>query len=154
MLASVRQDQLGALRVGQPARVSINGLGDARFDGKITSVGQALDPATRTMSVRIALKNSNGVLRGGMLGAAEIPVGQGRTTVVVPSDALQQVNGENVVFVQTAPDKFAVRHVEAGQASDGQVPIGNGLKAGESIVVRGSFVLKSQLLRASLAEGD
>ena len=52
-----------------------------------------------------------------------------------------------------APDRFAVRAVEVAQTSNGQTPILQGLKGDEQVVVRGSFVLKSQLLRAALDEG-
>lgn len=151
MLASARQDRVETIHVDQPVRVTVNGIGDATFGGRITNIGQQLDPATRTIAVRIVLKNPGGVLRSGMLGTADIPVGAARSTVAVPSDALQQVNGEDVVFVRVAPDRFAVRTVHAGRTVDGRTPVIEGLKAGEPVVVRGSFVLKSQLLRASLA---
>lgn len=152
MLASVRQDRLGELRPDMPARVTVNGLEQATFDGRITNIGQELDSTTRMMAVRITLKNPDNVLRAGMLGTATIPVGRGRSVVVVPSDALQQINGEDVVFVQQAPGRFVVRTVDAGATSSGETPILDGLKPGEAVVVGGSFVLKSQLLRASLGE--
>src|SRR5205807_10261713 len=53
MLASVRQEDLGKLRVGQPAVVTLTGLEDLRFRGKVTNLGQEFDPRTRVMQVRI-----------------------------------------------------------------------------------------------------
>lgn len=153
MLASVRQEQLGRLRLGQDAHITVNGLA-ASFPGRISNLGQQLDETTGTMAVRIALKNPNGVLRPGMLGMATIAVGGHQSVVSVPSDALQQVNGEDVVFVRVADDRFVVRPVKIGGTADGRTPILEGLKAGEPLVVRGSFVLKSQLLRASLEERE
>ena len=153
MLASVRQEQLGQLRVGQRATVTLNGVADARFPGRIANVGQELDPATRAMQVRIVLDNPGGRLRPEMLGTAAIEVGGATTVVSVPSDAVQQVNGADVVFVRVAPDRFALRPVHAGTTANGETPIVSGLEAGEPVVTRGSFVVKSQLLRASL-EGD
>jgi cobalt-zinc-cadmium efflux system membrane fusion protein len=58
-----------------------------------------------------------------------------------------------VVFVRTAPDRFAVRLVRTAATRNGYTPILEGLKRGEPVVVRGSFILKSQLLRATLEQG-
>jgi cobalt-zinc-cadmium efflux system membrane fusion protein len=154
VLASIRQEQLGALRVGQAVRVNVTGVAGGVFEGKITNLGQELDPSTRTMQVRITLNNSGNVLRPGMLATAEIPAGERHKTLSVPSDAVQQVDGQDVVFVRTAPDRFVVRPVQVAQTSNGETPILQGLKGDEEVVVRGSFVLKSQLLRAALEESE
>jgi cobalt-zinc-cadmium efflux system membrane fusion protein len=170
MLASVRQEQLGALRIGQPVRVTVAGvvpgpgtLGTggrtlsgppATFEGRIANLGQALDPQTRTMQVRIVLSNSANQLRPEMLATAEIPAGPPHDVVLVPSDSIQQVDGQDVVFVRTAADRFAVRAVETAETRNAETPIVRGLKGGEQVVVKGSFVLKSQLLKATLEEGE
>jgi multidrug efflux pump subunit AcrA (membrane-fusion protein) len=154
MLASVRQDQLGSLKLGQSVRISVPGVATQQFAGRIANLGQQLDPQTRTMQVRIVVSNPGNQLRPEMLATAEIPIGAQRSTVVVPSDAIQQIDAEDVVFVRTAPDRFAVRAVRIGESNNGQTPILEGLKAGDPVVVRGSFVLKSQLLKATLEEGE
>jgi membrane fusion protein, heavy metal efflux system len=87
-----------------------------------------------------------------MLADAEIPVGGAKAVLLIGSDAVQQVNGQDVVFVRTAPDRFAVHPVIAGETSGGKTTIMQGIQVGESIVVHGSFILKSQLLKASLEE--
>jgi cobalt-zinc-cadmium efflux system membrane fusion protein len=148
MLASVRQEDLAKLRTGQSASIKI---GDgAAIGGKITNLGQQFDPVTRVMQVRIELPNPNNMLRPEMLADAEIPIGAGKPVLQISSDAVQQVNGQDVVFVRTAADRFAVRPVRVGETSGGKTPILEGIQAGDQIAVRGSFVLKSQLLKASL----
>src|SRR5581483_2321858 len=67
MLASVRQEDLGRLRTGQSAVVTLPGQEGLRFPGKITNLGQQFDPETRVMQVRIELANANGRLRPEML---------------------------------------------------------------------------------------
>jgi membrane fusion protein, heavy metal efflux system len=89
-------------------------------------------------------------LRPQMLADAEIPVGGGKPVLMVSSDAIQQIDGQDVVFVRTSPDRFSVRPVTTGETADGKTPILEGLKPGEQVAVRGSFVLKSQLLKASV----
>lgn len=153
MLASVRQDNLGRLRVGQQAIVTLPGLADERFVGRITNLGQELDPTTRAIQVRIVLNNPGHRLRPEMLANAELRTGERQTMLTVPADAVQQINGQDVVFVKTAPDRFALRPIQAGVTSDGRTPVTAGLQAGDQVVVHGSFTLKSHLLRASM-EGD
>jgi len=153
MLASVRQENLGQLHVGQPATVTLPGVGDERFVGKITNLGQELDPATRVMQVRIVLNNAGQRLRPEMLANADIPIGQNASVLTVPSDAVQQINGQDVVFVRTAPDRFTVRPVRVGTTADGRTPVIEGLKTGDQVVVHGSFTLKSHLLRSTM-EGE
>jgi multidrug efflux pump subunit AcrA (membrane-fusion protein) len=150
MLASVRQEDLGRLRTGQSAVVTLPGQEGPRLPGRITNLGQQFDPDTRVMQVRIELANADGRLRPEMLANAEIPVGGGKPVLEVPSDAVQQINGQDVVFVHTAPDRFAVRPVRVSETADGKTPILDGIKAGDQVVIRGSFILKSQLLKATL----
>jgi membrane fusion protein, heavy metal efflux system len=150
MLAAVHQEDLGKLRTGQLASVTLPGLEGIRFSGKITNLGQEFDHATRVIQVRIELANAGGRLRPEMLADAEIPVGGGRPALLVSSDAVQQVNGQDVVFVRAAPERFLVRPVRTGETTDGRTPIIEGIRPGEKVVIRGSFILKSQLLRSSL----
>jgi cobalt-zinc-cadmium efflux system membrane fusion protein len=150
MLASIRQEDLGKLRLGQLAFVTLAGLDGPRLAGKITNLGQQFDPDARVMEVRIELANANGRLRPEMLANADIPVGGRKPVLVVPSDAVQQVNGQDVVFVRIAPDRFAVRVVRVAEIADGKTPILEGIKAGDQVAIRGSFILKSQLLKATL----
>jgi cobalt-zinc-cadmium efflux system membrane fusion protein len=150
MFAAVRQEDLDKLRVGRGAFVTLPGSEGLRFPGRITNLGQQFDPETRVMQVRIELNNTANRLRPEMLANAEIPVGGGKPALLVPSDAVQQVNGQDVVFVQSARDRFVARPVSVGETSGGKTPILEGIKAGDQIVVRGSFILKSQLLKSTL----
>lgn len=150
MLASVRQENLADLRAGQSATVTLPGVPGDRFEGKITNLGQELDQTTRAMKVRIVLNNPKMKLKPEMLANAEIPVGKVKPTLLVPSDAIQQIDGQDVIFVRTAADRFAIRPVRIGETSEGRTPVFEGLKTGEQIVIRGSFVLKSQLLKSSM----
>jgi membrane fusion protein, heavy metal efflux system len=150
MLASVRQENLGEIRVGQSATVTLPGQPSRTFSGKVTNLGQEFDPATRVMQVRIVLANPGNRLRPEMLANAEIPVGERRRVLLVPSDAIQQIDGQDIVFVRSAADRFIVRAVRTGETAGGQTPILDGLKSGEQVVVRGSFVLKSHLLKSTM----
>jgi cobalt-zinc-cadmium efflux system membrane fusion protein len=150
MLASVPQEDFGKVRLGQSAAVILPGDPFRRVPGKITNLGQSLNPITRVMEVRIELDNRDNRFRPEMLANAEIPIAGRKPSILVPSDAVQQVGDQDVVFVQTGQGLFDVRAVKLGEAADGKTPILEGIRAGEPVVVRGSFILKSQLLKSTL----
>jgi cobalt-zinc-cadmium efflux system membrane fusion protein len=70
--------------------------------------------------------------------------------LAVPLDAVQQVNNQDVLFVKKADDRFEVRPVRINEPVNGKVVVTDGLKPGDLVVTRGSFIVKSQLLKASL----
>ena len=150
MLASVRQEKLNQLRAGQSATVTLPGAPGQRFAGKLTNLGQQLDETTRVMQVRIVLNNPGNRLKPEMLVDAEIPVGDRKPTLLVPSDAIQQIENQDIVFVQTAAGHFEIRPVRDGNTTNGKTPILEGLKPGEQLVVQGSFTLKGQLLKSTM----
>jgi multidrug efflux pump subunit AcrA (membrane-fusion protein) len=153
MLASVGQEVLSQLKMGQSAWVALPGVPGQRFTGRITNLGQAFDPTTRRLQVRIDLQQSSSVLRPEMLATAEIAVGGTRQLILIAPEAVQQVNGQDVVFVRKATDRFTLRPVRVGSSVNGRVALAEGVRPGEEVVTQGSFLLKSQLLKASM-QGD
>jgi len=77
-------------------------------------------------------------------------IGAGDVGADLAADAIQQVNDQDVVFIRKSEDRFELRLVRLGDMVNGRVVILDGAEAGEAVVTRGSFVLKSQLLKASL----
>ncbi|HWA93287.1 MAG TPA: efflux RND transporter periplasmic adaptor subunit [Terracidiphilus sp.] len=150
MLASVGQESLAKIRVGQSAQITLPGVPGASFDGTVTNLGQAFDPTTRRLQIRIQLKDSSPLLHPEMLASAEVSAGSNSPMILIDPAALQQVNGQDVVFVRVTPDRFQVRSVQVGEPIRDQLPVTAGLKSGEEIVTRGAFLLKSQLLRSSM----
>ncbi len=153
MLASVGQEQLSQLKVGQSAWVTPPGGTGRRFAGRIGNLGQEFDPTTRRLQVRIDIEHSGGILRPEMLATAEIAVGETRPLILIAPEAVQQVNGQDVVFVRQAADRFTPRPVRVGSSVNGKVALAEGVRPGEEVVTQGSFLLKSQLLKASM-QGD
>jgi membrane fusion protein, heavy metal efflux system len=152
MLASVDAATLSKLHLGQTATVTLPDVPEATYTGRITNLGQEFDPMTRLMQVRIEIKNSGNHLRPEMLAGAEFATGAGTPAVLVPQEAIQQVNGQDVVFVRTASDRFKVQAVQTGENVRGNVRILQGLKPGEQVITRGSFIAKSQLLKSSIGD--
>jgi multidrug efflux pump subunit AcrA (membrane-fusion protein) len=152
MLASVDAATLSRLHLGQTAIVTLPDVPDATFTGKVTNLGQEFDPVTRLMQVRIELKNPADRLRPEMLANAEFATGTGTPAVLVPHDAIQQLNGQDVVFVRVGADRFQVRAVQAGENVGENTRILQGVNPGEQVITRGSFIAKSQLLKATIGD--
>jgi RND family efflux transporter MFP subunit len=151
-IAEVNEEHLGRLRPGMPVRIQVQAWPDLTFPGRIAKLGEFLDAQTRTVKVRVSVPNQNGRLKPEMYATAEIDVGASRRAIFISADATQEVRGETVVFVRTAPDKFQARHVDTGATIDRSIEILRGLRAGEVVVVNGAFILKSEYLKSSLKE--
>jgi RND family efflux transporter MFP subunit len=152
MLASVDAATLSKLRLGQTATVTLPDVPQAKYVGKITNLGQEFDPVTRLMQVRIEIRNPENRLRPEMLASAEFATGAGIPAVLVPEEAIQQVNGQDVVFVRVASDRFKVQTVQTGENIRGKVRILEGLNPGEQVITHGSFIAKSQLLKSTIGD--
>jgi multidrug efflux pump subunit AcrA (membrane-fusion protein) len=77
----------------------------------------------------------------------------GVKSVVVPDDAVQRIADRTIVFVAGDKDReFEARDVELGELSNGFHPIVSGLQVGERVVTKGSFTLKTQLMKGELGE--
>jgi membrane fusion protein, heavy metal efflux system len=148
MVASIPEDSLGQLHLEQTAIVTLQDANQT-FPGRVTNLGQQSDPVTRLVPVRIDIANANNRLRPEMLATAQIAMGSSAPMLLVAQDAIQQVNGADVVFVRAAPDRFDVHPVRRGAVMGGRVQILEGIQPGDSIVTRGSFIVKSQLLKSS-----
>jgi cobalt-zinc-cadmium efflux system membrane fusion protein len=153
-IADVNEEHLGKLRAGMPARLTVHAYGDRVFAGRIGRLGEALDPATRTVRVRVDVPNSGGLLKPEMYATAEIELGGSATGLFVPAEAAQEVRGQTVVFVRKRAEEFEARPVELGPAVGDAVRILRGVASGEDVVSRGSFILKSEFLKATLAEDE
>ncbi|MDZ4801651.1 MAG: efflux RND transporter periplasmic adaptor subunit [Bryobacteraceae bacterium] len=154
MMANVNEADLGQLRIGQAVRILVRAFPNRPFRGKILRLGEQLDATTRTLQVRVFVENPGNILKPEMFATAEIESGDTREALFVPDSAAQDLNGSRVVFVRTGPQTFEPRSIEVVRTMNNTMEVAAGLKAGDIVVVKGSFVLKSQLLKSSLEEED
>lgn len=148
------------VKSGQTVRVIVSAFPERKFAGTVHGVAATLDAKTRTVKVRVTLPNPDSVLKPGMFATVVIAGSTGGSdktsegAILVPAGALQRDGDRSIVFVVKGPGKFAAREVRPGHEADGMVHIEDGLKLGETIVTTGSFVLKSELKKAELGEGE
>jgi cobalt-zinc-cadmium efflux system membrane fusion protein len=149
----VYEKDLGGVRVGQQASVTIDAYPGEHFSGRVVSIGDLIDPQTRTAAVRCQVANPNARLKLDMLAMIAFPTSARRAALAVPSDAVQMIEGKTVVFVRSSSSRFSIRPVEAGLTSEGRTQIIRGLNEGEPVVTKGAFAVKSALLSKELGEG-
>jgi cobalt-zinc-cadmium efflux system membrane fusion protein len=104
--------------------------------------------------VRATVRNPEEKLRPGMFVKAHVDVPQsyeGETVLAVPQSALQTLEGRTTLFVQQGEGVFGRRVVETGHTFEGFTEVYKGIAAGDVVVTEGSFVLKSEFARATLA---
>jgi len=87
-----------------------------------------------------------------MYAVVELEAGSRGRGLFIPQTAIQDLNGQATVFVETRPRRFEPRPVETGRSLDSLVEIRRGLKAGERVAAEGAFVLKSHLMKSTLSE--
>lgn len=152
---TVQAFERDAIRIkrGSPVRISFAALPGQTFPGKVALVGRQVSPDSRTVPVRIEVNNRDGVLRPGMSATAWITPGGESEILTIPTAAMQRVEEDWVVFVPKASDTFEIRRVGRGRDLGGEIEVLSGVKAGETVVVDGSFLLKAEAEKAH-GEGE
>lgn len=147
----VPPSDLAKVAVGSTVTVSAPDL-DSQVQGRVGYVGSLLGEQNRAAPVRVTLANPQGVWRPGLFVTVSVAAHETAAAVVVPQAALQTIEDKLSVFVRT-PEGFKAEAVETGRRDGGQVEILKGLDAGAQVAAAGSFILKSELGKASAEHG-
>ncbi len=144
VLVNVYQSDLAYVRNGDPVAIETDAYPD-KFQGKISYVGAALNPDTRTLQARIVTANPGEKLKKDMYVTAVVLAGTISNALAVPDSAILH-DAENHPFVYVASagqgNQFERRLVNLGQTGDGRTQITAGLQPGERIVGDGSLFLQ------------
>ncbi len=142
---------LGQVRVGSKVKVLAQAL-DSEVEGTVSYIGDLLGEQTRAATARVTLSNPESTWRPGLFVSVQVAEATRKEVLTVADGAVQNVDGEDVVFVRVA-DGFVVQPVKLG-ISDGQrVEVLEGLRAGSQVAASGSFILKSELGKGSAEHG-
>ncbi len=150
VVGSVPEKDVQFIHKDQQVEVVAAAYPHAIFPGKITYVSDVLDPATRSMRLRVTVPNPDKVLKSEMFALVLVYGAAMPDVVSVPLAAVQNGGTDPVVFVRRDGLEFEVRAVKVGEESGEVVMIRDGLQAGEQIVIKGAFVLKSEVEKLSI----
>ncbi|SIO65160.1 membrane fusion protein, cobalt-zinc-cadmium efflux system [Bradyrhizobium erythrophlei] len=146
MLANVAETDSPAYRLGQAVQVSVNALPGRTFYGKITKIGELVDPTTRRVLVRSEIANPQHELKSGMFANFVITVGQPVTSPAVPMDGVvREGDGTMTVWVTADRRRFTRRTVKIGSQRNGARQILEGVQPGELVATEGALFLSNSL---------
>ena len=136
VLIEVVEKDIPLVKIGQKAELRAEAYPDRVFEGTVTRIVQALNRATRTMTVEIDLPNKDRRLKGGMFARVEVMVGTHRQAVQIPIDAVSRLEDMQYVYI-VRDDKAQRVNVEIGARDDNRVEITKGLTGNEQVIVSG-----------------
>ena len=136
---SISEQYYTNVSVGTPVSIAVDILPDEMFEGKVSLIYPAIDPATRTFTVEVTIPNSGGRLRPGMFARSEINMGD-KEAVMVPDVAVQKQVGSNERYVYVIENGVASRRtVVPGRQIGGMVDLSGSITAGDRVATT-SFV--------------
>ena len=149
MIDGYEQD-IRYLETGLGVELSVRSMPGMTLKGTTDWISYQLEKETRTLPVRALFDNPDGKLRAGMFGTTRIYTNSKETAVLIPVDAVQQIEGSDQVFVPgDETGSFRPVTVTLGNERDGFVEVISGLTPGQTAVVSGAFDLKSALTAAT-----
>jgi membrane fusion protein, heavy metal efflux system len=147
VVGNVPEKDVQFIRKDQKVNVIVSAYPHAIVPGTITYIGDVLDPATRTMRLRVTVLNPDRLLKPEMFATVLVYASPTPDALTVPLAAVQNGPTGRIVFVQRGTNDFEVRTVKVGSEQGEVVTVLEGVSVGEPIVTKGSFVLKSEMER-------
>jgi membrane fusion protein, heavy metal efflux system len=147
VVGKVPEKDVQHIRKDQKVDVMLAAYPHAIFSGAITYIGDVLDPATRTMRLRVTVANPDRLLKPEMFAAVRVHSAPTPDALTLPLEAIQDGLAGKIVFVRRGASEFEVRKVTLGSEQGDMVVLLDGVSEGEAVVTKGAFVLKSEMER-------
>jgi cobalt-zinc-cadmium efflux system membrane fusion protein len=141
-LFDVTELDIAGLKPGQKVEIRTRAFPGHVFAGRVETIGDSLDSATRTMKARAAVVNPDRLLKAEMYVSVDV-IGEAQAGVDIPAKAVFLRNGQHFVFVENAPGRYERRAVKKGDENDGIISILDGLQPGQRVVTDGCLLLES-----------
>jgi Cu(I)/Ag(I) efflux system membrane fusion protein len=152
VLVDVYEYEISRVSIGQSVDVLVSAYPKERFSGKVGFIYPTVDPATRTLRIRVELPNKDLKLRPGMYGDVVIHL-ESAQGVVVPAEALVDTGEYQYVFLAKEGGRFEPRRVRVGARSGSKLQILEGLAPGDSVVTTANFLIDSESRLRAAIEG-
>lgn len=141
MIADVVENQLNEVEKGESVDIFFNAFPDKKFIGNAVAIGDVVDPTTRTVKVRVILKNPENKFLPGMFGKVDFGDPK-NNTIIIPLTSIVTVEGKDYVFIDNGNGTFRRQQIIISQQTNSVAVILSGIKDGEKVVDDGSMLLK------------
>lgn len=141
--AEIFEYEVPYVKVGQRADMQLSYYPGKTWHGRVSFIYPTVDPITRTVKVRIEFANPEFLLKPQMFADVDLKINYGNQ-VVVPQEAVLDSGTEQRVFIAKGDGYFEPRQITTGAKLDGKVLVLSGLKAGETVVSSGNFLIDSE----------
>jgi Cu(I)/Ag(I) efflux system membrane fusion protein/cobalt-zinc-cadmium efflux system membrane fusion protein len=141
--ASIYEQDLPFVRVGQQASIALDAVPGKEMSGRVVYIPPSLEQESRTAKVRFEFSNTGGALKPGMFATATLHIA-GQPVLVVPENAVLDSGARQFVFVDAAQGHFEPREIKSGGRANGQVQVLSGLQSGERVASSAVFLIDSE----------
>jgi cobalt-zinc-cadmium efflux system membrane fusion protein len=148
----VAESDLPLLKEGEALEVTTHAYPGKVFSGVLEKIGHTMDPNTRTVKVRGLVENPDLLLKAQMYVLVDVvqdAAQQGKLVVETSSKAIFTKGDDSYLFVETSPGVFQRRLVKVGSEQDSRIPIFDGVRPDEKVVVEGALLLQALVEPAS-----
>jgi RND family efflux transporter MFP subunit len=142
LVANLVEKDMKRVQAGTEAAVEVDAFPGEIFDGRISRIAPVFDPATRTAEMEIEVPNRTGRLKPGMYARVLLTVGTRQNALVVPRNAVVDVEGKRGVFVPQE-NRAQFREVATGLQDETRVEITGGLSEGTRVITTGALALRN-----------
>ena len=135
---------LALVKEGQSAKVSVEAYPDVTFPATVATIGDVVDPTSRTIKLRAWVNNKDHRLKPEMFARLHVQVGESTPLLVIPREAVVVEDGRQFVYVVEGPDQYVKREVKVSTISPDKVRVLEGLTSGQRIVTKGAVLIRGQ----------
>jgi cobalt-zinc-cadmium efflux system membrane fusion protein len=141
-VGEIYEKDIEGLKVGEQANVAVTAYGNKKWTGRVAAIADALDPVSRTLSLRVVLPNPDRTLKPEMFATISL-VRSTAPVILIPASAVIREGASSYVYVQRNANQFEKRAVTLGTSKDEVAEVEKGLKAGDVIVTEGALLLRA-----------
>src|SRR5580765_4264602 len=135
---------LALVKEGQSAKVSVEAYPDVTFPATVATIGDVVDPTSRTIKLRAWVNNKDHRLKPEMFARLHVQVGESTPLLVIPREAVVVEDGKQFVYVVEGPNQYVKREVKVSTISPDKVRVLEGLTSGQRIVTKGAVLIRGQ----------
>ena len=144
VVADVYERDLALVKEGQSAKVTVEAYQNVTFPATVTTIGDVVDPTSRTIKLHALVNNKDHRLKPEMFARLHIEVGESAQLLTIPREAVLEEDGKHFVYVVEGPNQYVKREVAVSTISPDQVHVLRGLTSGQRIVTKGAILIKGE----------